>query len=148
MSGYKGLLLASSACGILCAVAILWQAFTAGPGILNAVFLEKAVLDGLWPQLGQLLFWVTLRFVLQALEEYFAFRLGQGIQFDLRQAFLQKIDAYRTGGFATGAEGPIALYDKRGHRYIGKLFQQVFTTAFANSSNSCVVFMFLFFRGI
>ena len=92
MSGYKGLLLASSACGILCAVAILWQAFTLA-GILNAVFLEKAVLDGLWPQLGQLLFWVTLRFVLQALEEYFAFRLGQGIQFDLRQAFLQKIDA-------------------------------------------------------
>lgn len=40
MSGYKGLLLASSACGILCAVAILWQAFTLA-GILNAVFWRR-----------------------------------------------------------------------------------------------------------
>lgn len=98
MGHRKGLLLASSLCGVLCAVAILGQAFTLA-AILDAVFLQRAALDELWPQLGVLCCWVTARFALQVLEEYWAFRLGQGVQLDLRQALLQKIDAM----------GPVAL---------------------------------------
>lgn len=94
----RGLLLASSLCGILCAVVILGQAFTLA-GIIAAVFLQKAALDTLLPQIGQLFLLVTVRFVLQILGEYFAFSLGQGVQYDLRQSLLQKMNGM----------GPIAL---------------------------------------
>ena len=89
-SGKHGsLLVASSLCGILCAVVILSQAFTLA-GIIAAVFMQKAALEVLLPQIGQLFLLVTVRFILQALEEHFAFSLGQAVQYDLRQALLQK----------------------------------------------------------
>lgn len=143
MGGHKGLLLASTVCGILCAVAILWQAFTLA-GILNAVFLEKAVLDGLWPQVGQLLFWVTLRFVLQALEEYFAFRLGQEIQFDLRQAFLQKIDRIGPVALRQEQKGQLLYMINEGigtlESYFSKYLPQLLQTAVIPLLFLCFIF--------
>lgn len=98
-SGKHGsLLIASSLCGILCAVVILGQAFTLA-GIIAAVFMQEAALEVLLPQIGQLFLLVTVRFILQTLEEYFAFSLGQAVQYDLRQALLQKMNEL----------GPVAL---------------------------------------
>ncbi|MGM9526219.1 MAG: thiol reductant ABC exporter subunit CydD [Peptococcaceae bacterium] len=94
----RGLLLASWVCGVLCAGVILWQAFTLA-GILDAVFLHKAILEDTLPAIRLLLLLVTIRFGLQVLEEHFSFLLGQGVQYDLRQALLQKVSAM----------GPVAL---------------------------------------
>lgn len=95
---HRSLLFASSVCGILCAVVILGQALTLA-AIIDAVFLREAGLNALLPQIVQLFLLVTVRFALQLLEEYFAFSLGQRVQYDLRQALLHKIDAM----------GPVAL---------------------------------------
>lgn len=95
---YRGLLAASSICGILCAIAIAGQAFTLAQ-IIAAVFLQAASLESLLPQMIQLFILVTLRVVLQILEEHLSFLLGQKVQYDLRKSMLQKIDKM----------GPVAL---------------------------------------
>lgn len=87
----RGLLLASCLCGILCAVVIMGQAFTLA-NIISAVFLQSIPLEVLLPPIVLLFLLIGVRFLLQVLEEYFAFLLGQGVQYDLRQALLQKFD--------------------------------------------------------
>ena len=72
----KGLLLGSCLCGILCAGVILGQAFTLA-GILDQVFLHGGDFYAVLPELIQLTVLVTLRFVLQALEENLAFLWGK-----------------------------------------------------------------------
>ena len=94
----RGLLLFSILFGIAGAVTILMQALTLA-GIIASVFLEGAGLSDLSKEIGRLLLFVTLRFLLQTAEEHVSFRLGQGVQQDLRKALLDKMKTL----------GPVAL---------------------------------------
>lgn len=106
---HRGLLAASSICGILCAIAIAGQAFTLAQ-IIAAVFLQAASLESLLPQMIQLFILVTLRVVLQILEEHLSFLLGQKVQYDLRKRMLQKIDKMGPVAFASGRKRENPLF--------------------------------------
>lgn len=128
----KGLLLGSCLCGILCAGVILGQAFTLA-GILDKVFLHNGNIYDVLPKLIQLAVLVTLRFMLQTLEENLAFLLGQGVQMDLRQAMLQKIVALGPVAMGQEQKGQVMYLLNEGigtlesyfSKYLPQLFQAV-----------------------
>ena len=128
----KGLLLGSCLCGILCAGVILGQAFTLA-GILDQVFLHGGDFYAVLPELIQLTVLVTLRFVLQALEENLAFLLGQGVQMDLRQAMLQKIAALGPVAMGQEQKGQVMYLLNEGigtlESYFSKYLPQLFQAA-------------------
>lgn len=128
----RGLLLASWVCGVLCAGVILWQAFTLA-GIIDAVFLHKAILEDTLPAIRLLLLLVTIRFGLQVLEEYFSFLLGQGVQYDLRQALLQKVSAMGPVALRQEQRGQILYLMNEGigtlESYYSKYLPQLFQSA-------------------
>ncbi len=147
MGGHKGLLLASTVCGILCAVAILWQAFYVGWHFECCLFGEGCI--G-WPLatsrtiivLGYLTFCAASSgriFCLSA-------RTGDTVRFAAGVFAKNRQD--RAGGVAAGTKRPVALYDKRGHRYAGKLFQQVFAAALQTAVIPLLFLCFIFPRDL
>lgn len=112
----RGLLVASVLCGVFGALTILGQAFILA-NILHVVFLEQAALAVVLPRVGQLLFLVTLRFLLQTTQSHLSFLLGQGVQTDLRLALLQKMEGL----------GPLGLYQEQRGRLLYLLNEGIAT---------------------